>query len=100
MKTLNHVSAILVLSALLLVSCQKNTTPTNLEDQQQQTAGLLVNSTVGEDSDAITESFCNARTTPLCAGQTIPAGEVSIQTSINGRTYITYATKANWYIKE
>src|SRR4051794_31647855 len=100
MKTIYSGLLLVLFSVLLLTSCKKNTDLLASDAQTQNHDGVLVQSLTGEVTDAITTSYCAAKTVPICAGQYQNVGTVSVQTAINGKTYITYSLKSYWYFQE
>ncbi|MFL5741893.1 MAG: hypothetical protein ACJ75B_16845 [Flavisolibacter sp.] len=114
MKTFKSVFVI-VASMLLLISCDKmdsakkdllaDSSNQNLVQpvkvQSSSNKPNLVETVSGDlGADLTNLTFCSAKSVPLCAGQIYNVGEVDVQTAIDGKTYITYITKSNWYIKE
>ena len=100
MKTIYSGLLLVLFSVLLLTSCKKNTDLLASDSSTQNHDGVLVQSLTGEVTDAITTSYCSAKTVPICAGQSNNVGTVSVQTAINGKTYITYSLKSYWYFQE
>ena len=45
-------------------------------------------------------TFCSPKVVPLCAGQHINIGTVTVKTGSDNNVYVTYSLKANWYLKE
>lgn len=103
MKTFKSLLVLLAIVSFTGISCKKNT---SLSEQEADSTQLATNSTllsgiIGDpSSELMALTFCNAKKVPICAGQTIPVGEISVQTAIDGRTFITYSLKQNWYFKE
>jgi len=114
MKKYFSLITLCVFAIFLLVSCSKtagNADAENIFDENNQALsesansgkgkGEVIQTVVGDlGADLTNLTFCSAKTVPICAGQTINVGEVAVQTAINGKTYVTYTLKNNWYFKE
>jgi hypothetical protein len=101
MKKIQTGLLLLLFTVLLLASCKKNTDViASQAGGTSKESGILIQSLTGEVTDATSSSFCSAKTVPICAGQFTNIGTVSVQTAINGRTYITYSLKSYWFFQE
>jgi hypothetical protein len=102
MKTFTSVLVLCALASTLTISCKKSMDLVSQDpnSQNQISTSNPIGSVVGELGDMTANAFCAAKTVPLCAGQTANVGSVSVQTTIDGKTYITYTVKGLWFIKE
>ncbi|HWJ91045.1 MAG TPA: hypothetical protein VNR87_08020 [Flavisolibacter sp.] len=114
MKPFTSVLTLCALAILINTSCTKTASSkvfaddpfdsngTALSQQgSSKNTGNLVEGVIGDlGADLTNLTFCNAKTVPICAGQTMNVGEVSVQTAIDGKTYVTYTVRGLWYIKE
>ncbi len=102
MKTFKSYLVLFAVVSIISISCKQNTDL--LEEDavlQNETNSSLAGGVIGDLSSQLLDlTFCNAKTVPICAGQTINVGDVSVQTAIDGRTFVTYSLKGNWYFKE
>src|SRR5690242_8618008 len=102
MKTFKSYLSLLAFVSLIGTSCQKTESLKEREVlNENATNSSLLQGIIGDpSSDLLGLTYCNAKVVPICAGQTINVGEVSVQTAIDGRTIVTYSLKGNWYFKE
>jgi hypothetical protein len=113
MKPFTSVLTLCALAILINTSCTKSASSkvfaddpfdsngTSMSQQGSAKAPNLVEGVIGDlGADLTNLTFCNAKTVPICAGQTQNVGEVAVQTAIDGKTYVTYTVKGLWYIKE
>jgi hypothetical protein len=102
MKTFKSYLTLLAFVSLFGISCQKTENFKGREIlNENSTNSTLVQTIAGNaGSDLVGLTYCNAKVVPICAGQTINVGEVSVQTAIDGRTIVTYSLKSNWYFQE
>jgi len=114
MKKFYRLLTLCAFLAVIMISCSKragNAEADNVLDDNNQSLsqsatsvkgkGEVIQTVVGDLGVDLTNlTFCSATTVPICAGQTANVGDVAVQTAINGKTYVTYSLKANWYFKE
>src|SRR5689334_14455542 len=102
MKTFNSYLTLFAFVSLVGISCQKTESLKDREILNENSTNSSLLQSIGGDpgKDLLGLTYCNAKVVPICAGQTINVGEVSVQTAIDGRTIITYSIKSNWYFQE
>lgn len=97
MKTLRHLW-ILIASAALFTSCQKETSNDEMIVTDQEFAACY--NPGGNGGNIIVPTLCSPKTVSLCADKTINVGTVTVGTGADGKVYITYALSGNWKFKE
>jgi hypothetical protein len=96
MKT-NQLFLLAALSvSLSFISCRQKDAPLTAPSEKIRSSTLL-----GMTNDLGADLFyCSEKSVPLCAGQNVPMGNVTIRTSPENITFVTFTTNANWMIKE
>jgi len=106
MKTFKPISVILALTCIFYMSCQKNSTlySNDTLDNRGIQNELSPNSSAIKSEEELlsitTVTFCSPQIVPLCAGQHIDMGTVTVKTGSDDNIYVTYQTKGNWFLKE
>lgn len=99
MKTLTSVS--LLVLALVFFSCKKSTEEILLNDT---TAGDNIEMQASPNSGTPYVSgelsYCGEQTVPLCAGQNINVGHMTVRTGMDGKVYVTYKTYGLWFFRK
>jgi hypothetical protein len=85
--------------ALLVSSCHKEEKELS---PQQPVETIRSSSLIGSTTQALSSdiAFCSQAEVTLCAGRTVQMGNVTVKTTLDNITYITYTTTQNWIIKE
>src|SRR5689334_1887559 len=109
MKTFKPLFLLFALPCLIFISCQRTeftTTDNNQNFQLSPTVAskngvTTVSGAVGS-LNAVTsgETFCSSKVVPLCAGQYIHSGDVTVKTGDDHKTYITFSLLGGWVFKE
>jgi hypothetical protein len=85
--------------AVAFVSCKKTEHEVvPAQPLEQHRSSTLIGGTTGTLSTDLL--FCSTMEVPLCAGRTVTMGTITVKTTRDNITYITYTTKDNWIIKE
>lgn len=96
MKTLKSLFAYFAISAIA-ISCRKSEEIIAPQIIEEEATSSILGTLTGVLNPV---SFCAYKTVPLCAGQNINIGTVTVKTGSDGNIYVTYKTKSNWYLKE
>jgi hypothetical protein len=99
MKTFKSLLLLAVPFSLLLSSCTKEE---HAFIAEQPIENVRSSSLIGSTTEALNAdlSFCSSQEVTLCAGRTVQMGTVSVKTTADNITYVTYTTAQNWIIKE
>ena len=110
MKTIKSVWLLSAILSVLFFSCKKSLelepgtrAETNYSDGISSESGSTeIQSTAipALGSYLTNVTFCSPIVVPLCAGQHINIGTVTVKTGSDNNVYVTYSLKSNWYIKE
>ena len=104
MKTFKPITLLLALTCMFCMSCQKNSafySNDTLDTQGTRSDEFALKVIPEEDLLSLsTITFCSPKIVPLCAGQNIDMGTVTVKTGSDDNVYVTYTTKGNWYLRE
>lgn len=92
MKTLRSAWFLVTILSVLSIACKKDIVK-NPADAE------VVSSELGGGNPLAPVTLCSKKTVPLCAGQTMNIGTVTVSTASDNNVYITYLVTGNWRLE-